>query len=72
MALTYTEVQEGERESKVSKVSDELSKKFDEMYGSLNGCSILTKEEYQQHKEFLIKSGLFLFQLKDQQVRAQL
>lgn len=41
----------------------ELFKLFDSRYGSLDNSSILSHEEYIKHRDFLIDSGLFSFQL---------
>lgn len=48
--------QKGERVS-----LDEL---FDERFGILDGSTILTHEEYLEHKKFSLSSGLFEFQVE--------
>ena len=72
-AATYNKGTEGEG-SKELLVNDDgyllvgsdkrkLEAEFDKRYSILDGSSILTHEEYINHRDFLIDSGFFAFRL---------
>ena len=41
----------------------ELESLFDEYFGKLRGGPVLTAEEYDNHKEWSIESGVFEYQI---------
>ena len=47
-----------------SQSHDTLDNLFDKKFGSLDGCPLLSHEEYLEHKKFSLSSGLFAFQVQ--------
>lgn len=47
----------------VELTKEQMERLFDEKYGSLDGSTLLSHQEYLEHRNFQIDSGLFYFRL---------